>query len=247
MASFFSGMGAAIRRAVGTEKAEPISLETSAGPLRFSAEEAKLYSLVFAAVDSDDDGEIGGGEGATFLRRTGLSEAQLKTVSAIQAALPRPPPDASPARTAPPWAAMAAPRPECVLCARRAAARRCQAQRAAGPGGCCALRFRNVALGRTALRDVAPAPAPAPLTSLAGVAPGLRRKLQARAHQRGVPHRVQAGCAVPGEQVGARSASRLRWAAACAHALTPAPPLCTCRRRESTSARWRSSSRTRTC
>ncbi|KAA0150578.1 hypothetical protein FNF29_05153 [Cafeteria roenbergensis] len=80
MASFFSGMGAAIRRAVGTEKAEPISLETSAGPLRFSAEEAKLYSLVFAAVDSDDDGEIGGGEGATFLRRTGLSEAQLKTV-----------------------------------------------------------------------------------------------------------------------------------------------------------------------
>ena len=83
MASFFSGMGAAIRRAVGTEKAEPISLETSAGPLRFSAEEAKLYSLVFAAMDSDDDGEIGGGEGATFLRRTGLSEAQLKTVSGL--------------------------------------------------------------------------------------------------------------------------------------------------------------------
>lgn len=84
MAAFFSGMGAALRKAVGGEKPVSKMIETSAGQVEVSADEVKLYGLIFDSIDSDANGEIGGGEGATFLRRSGLSDDNLKIVSFAQ-------------------------------------------------------------------------------------------------------------------------------------------------------------------
>jgi hypothetical protein len=83
MAAFFSGIGTALRRAVGSEKRPEKMIETSAGLIRFAEDEEKLYDLAFASIDSDCDGEIGGAEGASFLKRSGLSNDQLKNVSAL--------------------------------------------------------------------------------------------------------------------------------------------------------------------
>jgi hypothetical protein len=42
------------------------------GSVTFSAKEASRYGMLMTMLDSDTDGQIGGLEGASFLRRSGL-------------------------------------------------------------------------------------------------------------------------------------------------------------------------------
>lgn len=60
----------------------PVSLLVSreGGNVTFSRREVQRYSLLHTMLDADCDGEIGGGEGASFLRRSGLDDASLSTV-----------------------------------------------------------------------------------------------------------------------------------------------------------------------
>lgn len=48
--------------------------------IRFHREEQKRYTLFFQMIDYDDDGYVGGKEGAQFLRRSQLPDATLREV-----------------------------------------------------------------------------------------------------------------------------------------------------------------------
>jgi len=188
MASFFSGMGAALRRAVGNEKPADVSIETSAGAVTFTADETKLYSLMFTAIDSDDDSQIGGGEGAVFLRRSGLSDEVLRKV--------RFPASAQTARAARP---VADPRQSRVRVA-------CVHQRVG-------FASRPWAEARGIVVRMLPRPSSfdpsRPSRELAGVAACLRRgELQAGSRQGRLLRRLQARGAGAGEEDAAASAWR---------------------------------------
>ena len=65
-----------------TKDATPASLLISRedGSVTFSRCEVQRYSLLHAMLDSDADGLIGGAEGASFLRRSGLDDVSLSAV-----------------------------------------------------------------------------------------------------------------------------------------------------------------------
>ena len=48
--------------------------------IRFTREEQKRYTFLFEMIDYDDDGWIGGKEGAQFLRRSKLPDDTLREV-----------------------------------------------------------------------------------------------------------------------------------------------------------------------
>ena len=50
------------------------------GSVPLSKKELQRYSLLFSMLDSDADNEVGGREGAAFLRRSGLSNEQLREI-----------------------------------------------------------------------------------------------------------------------------------------------------------------------
>jgi len=56
------------------------SVTTSEGNVKFSEEEVKIYDSIFRAVDSDSDSQVGGLEGAIFLRRSMLTDDELSSV-----------------------------------------------------------------------------------------------------------------------------------------------------------------------
>jgi hypothetical protein len=53
-------------------KAESVTFMRPEGSVTFSAREASRYGMLMTMLDSDTDGQIGGLEGASFLRRSGL-------------------------------------------------------------------------------------------------------------------------------------------------------------------------------
>ena len=50
------------------------------GNVTFVRKEIQRYTMLHALLDSDEDGEIGGAEGAAFLRRSGLDDAGLREI-----------------------------------------------------------------------------------------------------------------------------------------------------------------------
>lgn len=50
------------------------------GSVSFSKKELQRYSMLFTMLDHDSDANVGGKEGALFLRRSGLSEEALREV-----------------------------------------------------------------------------------------------------------------------------------------------------------------------
>ncbi len=62
------------------ETPDRYSISRESGSVMFSRRELQRYTLLHTMLDSDMDGEIGGMEGASFLRRSGLDDASLSTV-----------------------------------------------------------------------------------------------------------------------------------------------------------------------
>ena len=62
----------------GKGKAESVTFMRPEGSVTFSAREASRYGMLMTMLDSDTDGQIGGLEGASFLRRSGLGTGTSK-------------------------------------------------------------------------------------------------------------------------------------------------------------------------
>lgn len=60
----------------GKGKAEAVTFMRPEGSVTFSAKEASRYGMLMTMLDSDTDGQIGGLEGASFLRRSGLGTGE---------------------------------------------------------------------------------------------------------------------------------------------------------------------------
>lgn len=57
-----------------------LTLHLPEGNVVFTKKEVHRYSLLHTILDSDNDGLIGGAEGAAFLRRSGLDDSALKEI-----------------------------------------------------------------------------------------------------------------------------------------------------------------------
>lgn len=57
-----------------------LTVPRAEGNVVLTKPELQRYTWLFTMVDSDNDGAVGGSEGALFLRRSGLSNEQLREV-----------------------------------------------------------------------------------------------------------------------------------------------------------------------